>query len=182
MKKINIFLLLFAAITLCFGLIYAQNPKAVIPIGTNIGNKAPELKFNNPEGQPIALSSLKGKIVLVDFWASWCSPCRIENPNVVATYKKYKNAKFKNAKGFVVYSVSLDANKDAWKTAIAKDGLEWQYHVSDLGGWSSLPARIYGVSSIPTNFLLDANGVILASELSGETLGAVLEKLLIKKK
>lgn len=182
MKKINIFLILFAALTLCFGFIYKNKQKAAIPIGTNIGNKAPELKFNNPEGQPITLSSLKGKIVLVDFWASWCMPCRMENPNVVATYKKYKDAKFKNAKGFVIYSVSLDANKDAWKGAIAKDGLEWQYHVSDLGGWSSEPARIYGVSSIPTNFLIDANGTILSSGLRGPALDAALEKLLVEKK
>ncbi len=148
--------------------------------GTNVGDKAIDLAFTSPDGKTIALSSLKGKVVLLDFWASWCGPCRMENPHVVAAYNKYKDAKFKNGKGFTIYSVSLDQNKDAWMKAIEKDGLVWPYHVSDLGGWQSRPAAIYGVNSIPTNFLLDGNGVIVARSLRGPALESALESLVAK--
>lgn len=176
MKRTNIFLALAATALLAFGFIGTKQSGNVI--GTNIGNKAPELKFKTPDDKVLALSSFKGKIVLVDFWASWCGPCRIENPNVVATYNKYKAAKFKDAKGFVIYSVSLDQNKEAWKKAIAADNLSWPEHVSDLKGWYSDAAAIYGVNSIPTNFLLDANGIIIAKGLRGAAdLEAALKKL-----
>jgi thiol-disulfide isomerase/thioredoxin len=136
-------------------------------VGTNIGEMAPDIVMNNTEGKAIKLSSLRGKLVLIDFWASWCGPCRRENPNVVGAYQKYAKAKFKTAKGFEIYSVSLDQNAEAWKAAIEKDGLTWKNHVSDLKGWSNSAAALYKVSSIPMSFLIDENGVILAKNLRG---------------
>ena len=147
-------------------------------IGTKIGNTAPELNFSSPFGENIKLSSLRGYVVLIDFWASWCPPCRRENPNIVAAYKKYTNSKFKNAKGFKIYSVSLDKNKDAWLNAINQDNLDWKEHVSDLKYWSSEAAKIYNVSGIPTNFLIDANGVIISKKLKGIALHQELDKLI----
>lgn len=176
MKKSHLLILFIGFATLTFGFIY-NNAEKNTNNGTNIGDKAVDLAYSSPDGKTIALSSLKGKVVLLDFWASWCGPCRMENPNVVASYKKYKDLKFKTGKGFTVFSVSLDQNKDAWMKAIAKDQLEWPYHVSDLGGWQSRPAAIYGVTSIPTNVLIDGNGIIVAKSLRGAALDEALDQL-----
>ncbi|MBP1673212.1 MAG: alkyl hydroperoxide reductase/Thiol specific antioxidant/Mal allergen [Bacteroidetes bacterium] len=141
---------------------------------TAIGAMAPDLAFSNPEGKILKLSDLRGKVVLLDFWASWCRPCRMENPNVVKDYHKY------HEKGFEVFSVSLDKDKNSWIKAIQDDGLVWPNHVSDLKYWSSEAAAIYGVTSIPATFLIGKDGRIIAKNLRGEALGSALEELLGK--
>ncbi len=155
-------------------------PPDSIPIGLAIGQRAPELEYANPNDSLIKLSSLRGYYVLIDFWASWCGPCRMENPNVVSAYKKYADAKYNFGKGFRIYNVSLDQNKEAWKKAIEKDALNWPYHVSDLKGWSAAPAAKYGVNSIPVNWLIDPRGIVVAKGLRGPALDAALEKLVKK--
>lgn len=134
------------------------------------GAMAPEINLPGTDDNLVALSSLRGKYVLVDFWASWCGPCRAENPNVVAAYKKFKN------KNFTIYGVSLDHNKEKWEQAIKEDGLTWT-HVSDLKGWSSVAAVTYSVRSIPTNLLLGPDGKIIARNLRGEQLSEMLTQI-----
>lgn len=136
-----------------------------------VGGLAPDIQLKNLEGKEVKLSSLRGKIVLIDFWASWCGPCRKENPNVVNVYNKYK------AKGFEILGVSLDEDPERWKAAVLKDGLTWK-HVSDLKGWQSVAAQTYQVSSIPFTVLLDKEGRIIAKGLRGAELERKLSELL----
>lgn len=135
------------------------------------GSEAPDLVGPNPNGKEYRLSDLRGQVVLIDFWASWCGPCRKENPNVVALYEKYKD------KGFTVFSVSLDGSKDAWVGAIDKDQLTWPYHISDLQKWNSAISKIYGVSSIPFTVLIDAEGRVIRKNPRGHELGQELYKV-----
>ena len=135
------------------------------------GDEALDIVMADPEGNVRKLSDLRGKVVLLDFWASWCGPCRRENPAVVKAYEKY------NSQGFEVFSVSLDSNADKWKKAIEKDGLVWPYHVCDLQGWKNAASRAYGISSIPHALLVGRDGVIIKTHLRGQALEAELEKL-----
>ena len=136
-----------------------------------IGKVAPEISLPNPDGTVVPLSSLRGKVVLIDFWAQWCRPCRMENPNIVDAYNKYKD------KGFEVYGVSLDRSKDKWLQGIQEDGLPWT-HVSDLKYWQSEAAKLYNISAIPASFLLDREGKIIAKNLRGPLLHEKLKEIL----
>ena len=146
------------------------NPVTVAP-AANVGSLAPDFTAPNPEGKSISLKQSLGKVTIVDFWASWCKPCRAENPNVVALYAKY------HAKGLNILSVSLDKEASAWKAAIAKDKLTWN-HVSNLKEFEDPIALQYGINAIPSIYILDAKGVIIAKDLRGEELNAKIASLL----
>lgn len=139
------------------------------PLGT--GKPAPDFTQNDQKGNPIKLSDLRGKVVLIDFWASWCGPCRQENPNVVRLYDKYKDA------GFTVLSVSLDDNKERWEAAILKDNLKWPNHVCDFKKWSNEAAKLYQVGGIPFTVLVDREGNIIDTKLRGVQLEQALHSI-----
>jgi thiol-disulfide isomerase/thioredoxin len=179
MKKNLIPFTLLLVVAVMFGFT-SVNDKNAVPstakIGLEIGDEAPNIVMQGVDGKDLKLSSLRGKMVLIDFWASWCGPCRRENPNVVEAYNKYSKAEFKTAKGFEIFSVSFDQNKKAWEEAIAKDGLLWKNHVCDMKGWANAAGQLYGISSIPSSVLIDENGIIVAKNLRGPALDMELDK------
>lgn len=137
---------------------------------TGVGAEAPEIALVSPDGEAIKLSDFRGKITMIDFWASWCKPCRMENPNVVRVYNRFKD------KGFEIFGVSLDKDQDQWIQAIAQDGLTWK-HGSELKFWQSSFVPAYNLNGIPMTYLLDENGIIIASGLRGAELEQKLEEL-----
>ncbi len=165
---------LLTGIALLAGSVHTQYQNTTI----KVGQKAPELKFNNTADKAVSLADVnKGRYVLVDFWASWCGPCRMSNPSLVLMYDNYKDKAYKNApNGFTIFSVSLDKNKDAWTRAIAADKLVWDNHVSDLKGWKSAAAETYGVQFIPQAFLLGPDGKVIGTYNTAEEAVKDLDK------
>lgn len=151
--------------------IIAANKRIDLAKGTMVGYKATNFTQATPDGKKVSLSDFKGKYVLIDFWASWCKPCRMENPNVVAAYNRYKD------KGFTVLGISMDSNRDPWVAAIQQDNLTWT-HVSDLKGWGNEVGKMYNVTGIPQNFLLDKEGKIIAKDLRGSLLEEKLAEII----
>jgi thiol-disulfide isomerase/thioredoxin len=150
---------------------YGVNIKATLDKVSKRGIGAmPEIALSDTSGTLVKLSDYRGKVVMVDFWASWCGPCRKENPNVLRAYQKYHD------KGFEIIGVSLDTDKKAWLKALHADGLTWT-HVSDLKGWKSLPVQEFGITGVPTSFIVDKNGKVIATDLRGDALEAKLEQV-----
>jgi thiol-disulfide isomerase/thioredoxin len=173
MKKV----LIAALLVLCFSISSnAQYGNTAI----QVGQKAPELEFKNTDGKLIKLSKInKKRIILIDFWASWCGPCRKSSPALTKLYQDYKGKKFKGAKkGFTVLSVSMDTDSAAWVKAILDDKYVWSYHMSDLKGWASEPAKLYGIAFIPQCFLVDETGMIIGKYNRIEQAEEDLKKLL----
>jgi len=149
-----------------------------LPVGTTLGLRAPEIVLPGLEGETLRLSSLRGKLVLVDFWAAWCNPCRRENPELVKLYSKYNDASFTKGEGFEIFSVSLDRDEAAWKKAVEDDKLNWTCQAGDMKGAGTKPAQDYGIQMIPASFLLDQHGVVIATNLRGDALAEKIESLL----
>lgn len=141
------------------------------------GSPAPEIALPDKGGNLFTLSSQRGNLVLLEFWASWCKPCREDNPKIVALYNKYKNTTFTKESKLKFVSVSLDTDREKWLMAIQEDNLAWEHHVSDLMGWKSAAADSFGVSYIPSSFLIDPNGIIIGKNLKPRDLDKLLQSL-----
>jgi peroxiredoxin len=151
--------------------VVAANKRIESVRGTMVGYTATNFTQATPDGKKVSLTDFRGKYVLIDFWASWCKPCRMENPNVVAAYNRYKD------KGFTVLGISMDSNRDPWLAAIQQDNLTWT-HISDLKGWGNEVGKMYNVTGIPQNFLIDKEGKIIAKDLRGAQLEEKLAEII----
>jgi len=168
MKKL---LLIIALFCINIPFLYSQT------VGLEIGNTAPDIRLPDLKGAPVSLSAFKGKVVLIDFWASWCAPCVKEQPKLAELYKQYKGSVFNNGKGFEIYGVSLDNKKAEWESSIKKMNINW-IQVSDLKFWTSPVAKTYNIQALPFNVLIDGKGIILAKNLHGNELDQFLRNLL----
>ncbi len=173
-------MLIIVALTLFMPFAFASSPELSLKPGGKIGNgdQVPDLTMKNLNGKQISLKSLRGKIVLVYFWASWCKPCKKTMPRHVQLYKKYKNASFDKGggEGFAIYSISLDKKRNKWKKANERFGLPWKTDVSDLKHWDSKAVKKFGIESIPRSFLVDGKGKVIAKDVS-RNLNFVLKRL-----
>lgn len=183
MKQRTINGILTAGIVISLGFGIFGGPKAGADAdqssGVRIGQEAPDFTLKGPDREEeYSLSDLRGHYVLIEFWASWCRPCRAESPNLVRAWEKYKGADLDGGDGFRILSVSLDKNASRWKKAIEKDGLEWPHHVSELKGWNGKAAGLYGVTEIPKNFLVNPEGKVIAKNLRGRELHMKIDEYL----
>jgi len=177
-KYLNYIFIGIAIVALIGAFLYRHFTPKSMELELNEGSEIIAINLPNKDGDFISTTDFKGKILLVDFWASWCRPCRMESPFLVNSYNKYKNAEFKNAKGFEIYSISLDQDRQKWLNAIENDGLTWTNHVCDFKGWDCPVVNHFKIKFIPSSILLDENGKVIATDLRGNDLEKQLDKLL----